>query len=390
MNPNSDYGWTTKLQHFGEEEKINGAVAPPIFQNSLFVFETMDELMNAMLVHPAGPNHHYSRVSNPTVDIAEKKIAMLEGTDACKLTGSGMAAITVAVLSCVSQGSHVVCVDTAYGPLRSLLTDYLPRFGVTHTFVQGNEVEEVVSAIRPETTVIYLESPSSLLFQLQDMEAIAKVAKDRGITTICDNTYNTPLHMKPHTIGIDLICHSATKYLGGHSDITAGAVCGSQARIDKIIRQEINLVGSILHPFQSWLLNRSLRTLDLRLKRHESTANMVAVWLEGQPEVSQVLHISLPSFPQRELYQKMMSGSGGLFSFIPMTQDHRKVTAFVDALQLFQRGVSWGGFESLALSLRVKPMGFEKETSIVRLFCGLEDPTDLLADLQRALPLLSD
>ena len=390
MNSNSDLSWTTLLQHYGEEEKASGAVAPPIYQNSLFVFEKMDQLMNAMLLHPAGPDHHYSRVSNPSVEIAEKKIAMLEGTDACKLTGSGMAAITIAVMSCVEQGSHVVCVDTAYGPLKALLTDYLSKFGVTHTFVQGIDVDEVVAAIRPETTVIYLESPSSLVFQLQDMEAIAKIAKERGITTICDNTYNTPIHMKPHLIGIDLVCHSATKYLGGHSDLTAGAVCGSQQRIDRITRQEINLIGSLLHPFQSWLLNRSLRTLELRLKRHEATANHVAAWLENQPEVAQVLHISLPSFPQRDLYKKMMSGSSGLFTFIPKTQDHKKVTAFVDELKLFQRGVSWGGFESLALALRVHPMGYEKETSIVRLFCGLEDVSDILADLKQAMPLLTD
>ena len=385
MDFSQELGWSTLLQHFGEDEKIKGAVTPPIFQNSLFVFDKMDELLDAMANHPAGPQHHYSRVSNPSVDLAERKIAKLEGTEACKLTGCGQAALTIAIMSCVKQGSHVVCVDTCYGPVKSLLSDYLPRFGVTHTFVNGSEIQEVVDAIRPETTAIYLESPSSLVFQMQDMEAIAKIAHERGISTICDNTYNTPLHMRPHELGIDLVCHSATKYLGGHSDITAGAVCGSQKRIDKIIREEINLLGSILHPFQSWLLNRSLHTLQLRLKQHEATGNSVATWLNDRPEIARVNHISLPSYPQRELYLKMMKGSGGLFSFEPKVQDPIKVKAFADALKIFQRGVSWGGFESLVVALPVHPLGYDSQKWIIRLFCGLEDAQDLIADIESAI-----
>jgi len=388
MELNKDLGLSTLLQHFGEDEKIAGAVTPPIFQNSLFVFDTMDELLENMGKHPAGPRHHYSRISNPTVDLAEKKLAKLEGTDACKITGSGMAAISVAVFSCVKQGSHVV-VDTAYGPLKALVSEYLPQFGVTHTFVNGSDVDEVVAAIRPETTLIYLESPSSLIFRLQDMEAIAKIAKERGITTICDNTYCTPIFMQPHKMGIDIVCHSATKYLGGHSDITAGVVCANQERIEKIIRKEIALFGSILHPFQSWLLNRSLRTLDLRMKRHEETGNAVASWLEKRDEVAHVNHVSLESFPQRELYLKMMSGSGGLFSFEPRVQNPDKVKAFADALKLFQRGVSWGGFESLVVALPVSPIGYNGTRWIVRLFCGLEDAKDLIADIEQALPHLA-
>jgi cystathionine beta-lyase len=388
MELENEPGHNTILQHFGEEEKLKGAVAPPIFQNSLFVFDTVDELFDAMIKHPAGPDHHYSRISNPTIEIAEKKIAKLEGTDGCKITGCGMAALSIAIMSCVEQGSHVVAIDTGYGPVKTLLTDYLSKFGVTHTFVNGCEVAELEAAIRPETTAIYLESPSSLVFQMQDMEAIAKIARGRGIATICDNTYNTPLHMQPHKIGIDVVCHSATKYLGGHSDIMAGAVCANQERIDKMIRQEIALLGSILHPFQSWLLNRSLRTLEFRLKRHEETANFIAAWLERQPEVERVNHISLPSFRQRDLYLKMMSGSGGLFSFEPANQDPNKIKAFVDSLKLFQRGVSWGGFESLALCMPVSPIGYPEKRWIVRLFCGLEDAEDIQADLQQALHLL--
>jgi len=382
-------GVDTLLQHIGEDNKDRGAVAPPIYQNSLFVFDTMDDLLDAMANTPAGPDHHYSRISNPTLDVVEKKLAMLEGTEACKVLGCGQAALTMAVMSCVKQGSHIVCVDTAYGPLMALISDYLARFGVTHTFVEGCDVAEIEAAIRPETSVIYLESPSSLVFRLQDMEAVSKIAKSRGISTICDNTYNTPLHMRPHTLGIDIVCHSATKYLGGHSDLTAGVLCTTNERMDKIIRNEVNLLGSILHPFQAWMLNRSLRTLRLRIDRHEATANQVASWLEGRSEIARVNHVALPSYPQRALYEKMMSGSGGLFSIEPVCQDPSRVKAFVDALNLFQRGVSWGGFESLAVALPVRPIGYEKQTWIVRLFCGLEDPKDLIADLGQAMPHLA-
>ena len=156
MELENEPGHNTILQHFGEEEKLKGAVAPPIFQNSLFVFDTVDELFDAMIKHPAGPDHHYSRISNPTIEIAEKKIAKLEGTDGCKITGCGMAALSIAIMSCVEQGSHVVAIDTGYGPVKTLLTDYLSKFGVTHTFVNGCEVAELEAAIRPETTAIYL------------------------------------------------------------------------------------------------------------------------------------------------------------------------------------------------------------------------------------------
>jgi len=390
MELHKDLGLDTLIQHYGEEEKVHGAVAPPIYQNSLFVFDSIDELGEAMSKTPSGPQHHYSRISNPSLDIVEQKLAMLEGTETCKVLGSGQAALTMAVMSCVKQGSHIVCVDTAYGPLMQLVGDYLARFGISHTFVDGSEVNEVVAAIRPETTAIYLESPSSLIFRLQDMGAIAQIAKERGISTICDNTYNTPLHMKPHDIGIDIVCHSATKYLGGHSDLTAGILCTSNERMEKIVRYEVNLLGSILHPFQAWLLNRSLRTLSLRLSRHEETGNAVASWLEARDEIERVNHIGLATYPQRDLYKRMMSGSGGLFSFEPKIQDPVKIKAFCDSLNIFQRGVSWGGFESLVVTMPVKPLGYDRQTWVVRLFCGLEDPKDLIADLKQGMGHLAE
>jgi cystathionine beta-lyase len=377
-------GQNTRLQHFGEEEKIRGAVVPPIFQNSLFVFDTVEELFQAMLEEPAGPPHHYSRLGNPSVHLAEQKIAMLEGTEGCKLSGTGMGAIAMAIMSSIEQGSHVITLDTAYQPVRLMLTDYLSRFGVTTTFVDGICTDAIIDEIRPETSLIYLESPSSVLFRLQDLEAVAKAARQKGVTTVVDNTCATPLFQNPAKFGIDLVCHSATKYLGGHSDITAGAVCGSAERLRWIVKQEMSYLGSIIGPFPAWLLTRGMRTLPLRLKQHEAAGNEVASWLLDQPQVDRVHHLGLPSYPQRDLYRKQMRGSGGLFSFEPSCQEREKVHRFCEELRLFQIGISWGGFESLVVPLEIHPMNYPEPRQVVRLFVGLEDPADLIADLQQA------
>lgn len=380
-------GDETLLQHLGEEDKVFGAVIPPLFQNSLFVFDTMDEFFQP-ITEANSPRYHYSRVSNPTVEVAEKKLAMLEHTDGCKLFGSGMGAISAAILHCVKAGSHIVMVDTAYGPARQFASTYLARFGVTTTFVEGTNTEEVIEAIQPETSLVYLETPSSLLFRVQDIPAITEECKKRGVLTAIDNTYCTPLLMRPAELGVDLVIHSATKYLGGHSDLTAGAICANAEHIESISRNEIELLGAMLHPFSAWLLVRGLRTLPLRLKRNAETANTIASWLDEQPEIETVHHIGLPSHPSYVLAHKLMKGPGGLFSFTPKTNDAEKVKGFVDHLKLFGRGVSWGGFESLALAISVKPLDFPDKRWIVRIFCGLEDPQDLLADIQDAIQAL--
>lgn len=378
-------GVNTKIVHFGEEEKVRGAVTPPIFQNSLFVFEEMDDLLQSIGQPTVAPPFHYSRISNPTVDLAAQKIAMLEGAESARIMGSGMGAISLAIMNSIQSGSHVITIDTVYRPTRNMITNYLPKFGITSTVVDGRCPEEILDAIRPETSLIFLESPSSITFRMQDMEPITKVAREKGIVTAIDSTYNTPLHFQPLSIGFDLVCHSATKYMGGHSDLTAGVVCGSKARIDSLLSNELDLFGSILAPFPSWLLTRGLRTLKLRMKHHESSANTVAGWLEDRAEVDRVHHLGLPSFAQRQLVLKYFKGTGGLFSFEPKCQDGEKVKAFVNALNLFQRGVSWGGYESLAMALPVNATGIEGTRWFVRLFCGLEEPEDLIADLEQAM-----
>ena len=377
----------TRLQHFAEEDKPHRAVVPPIFQNSLFVYESYADLTKAMQETPGGPPFHYSRIGNPTVDVVERKVAMLEKTQAAKVFGSGMGAISAAMMSCLHNGSHMVVVDTCYGVTRHMLDNYLPKLGVTKTYVDGLTPESVLDAIRPETTLVYLESPSSLVFRLQDLEAIAKGCREKGVPTLVDNSWASPVFQNPAEFGIDIVVHSATKYLGGHSDITAGVVAGSLARISELIKNEVAIFGALLAPFPAWLMLRGMRTLPVRMRYHEQSANVVAAWLEEHPRVELVRHVGLDSFDQPELRAKQLRGTGSLFSFIPKNQNWEEIVRFVESLRIFQIGVSWGGFESLAVPLQVEPIGWPP-TNLVRLYCGLEEPGDLIKDLEQALEIL--
>lgn len=375
----------TILQHWGEENKPEGAVVPPIFQNSLFVFEDTWSFQNSFsLEDPTQRKHNYSRVSNPTLEIAEKKIAALEKTETAKVFGSGMAAISAAIMSSVEQGRHIVCVDTAYGPTKQFIQDYLPKFGVQHTYVEGSCSEEILDACLPETSLIYLESPSSLLFKLQDFRRVTQFAQEKGVTTVTDNSYCSPFFQNPAEMGVDIVVHSATKYLGGHSDVVAGALACSHERMTKLLMNEISLFGGGMAPFPAWLLIRGMRTLALRMRYAEEAGHRMAAWLGGRSEVARVFHAGAADHPQRELATSQMRGSSSLLSFEPVCQDEAKIRAFADALHLFQLGVSWGGFESLCVPIPMQPMGWNEPRWIIRLYVGLENPEDLEADLSQA------
>ncbi|HEY3780593.1 MAG TPA: aminotransferase class I/II-fold pyridoxal phosphate-dependent enzyme [Fimbriimonadaceae bacterium] len=381
----------TDLQHFAEDTKILGAVVPPIFQNSLFVFDTYEEFSSGMAgLSKDQEKYYYSRISNPSMAVAEKKIAHLEHTDRAKVFGSGMAAVSCAIMSCVHQDAHVVAVDTCYSNTRQMLQDYLPKFGVKSTFVEGSCSEEVIDNFTPETKLIVLESPSTFFFKLQDLETICKAAKAKKITTMIDNSYSTPIFQTPADFGVDLIVHSATKYLAGHSDITAGVICGPESHMANLIQNEVVIYGSALAPFPAWLLTRGMRTLKLRMKQHELAGNFVAEYLQDSPLVDRVHHVGLASFPQKDLYRKQMSGSGGLISFEPKFQTLEEVTRFINALELFQIGVSWGGFESLVVGAVSQPLGYQEKRWVIRLYCGLEGPEDLVADLETAFKMVGE
>ncbi|HMQ60953.1 MAG TPA: PLP-dependent aspartate aminotransferase family protein [Flavilitoribacter sp.] len=380
------------LVHLGEDrEAYFNAVSPPVIQSSNFAFPDLHAFREAFTDELA--NHVYTRGNNPTVAILRQKLAALEGTGDCLVFSSGSGAVAAAVISQVNSGDHIVCVQSPYSWTKALLTQFLPRFGVTHTFADGRKIENIEAAIRPETKVLYLESPNSLTFDIQDLEACGRLARSRGITTIIDNSYASPLFQQPASFGIDLIVHSGTKYLNGHSDVVVGAVCGSKEKIKQIFESEYMTLGGILGPHDAALVIRGLRTLELRMNRSFHSAMKIAGWLEAHPKVERVLHPFLPSFPQHDLAKKQMKGAGGLFSVYFKAGSKEQMEDFIHRLRGFLIAVSWGGHESLALPT----VGFYDipgradsplPWNLVRFYIGLEDPDWLMADLDQAMAAL--
>lgn len=383
-------GFETLCQHAGEDpSRYLGAVVPPIYQCSLFSSPDCDTFVHRHERYPQV--YDYTRAANPTTDVLQAKIAALERCEASRCFASGDAAVAAAILHCVGAGDHVIAVDTVYGPTRAILDNYLARFGITTTFVPGVDVEDFVRAAKSNTRLIFLESPSTMVFRLQDIRAVTSFAKERGILTALDNSWCSPYFQNPAELGVDLVVHSATKYLGGHSDLVAGVVAGSRTHLDAIASREGSLLGSILDPFAAWLMLRGLRTLPLRMERHQSSATAVARFLEQHPRVARVHYPGLPSHPQYELGKRQMRGTSGLMSF--ELKDGTRDAAFrvLDRLRYFHIGVSWGGFESLALPVRFPagvPAGEQdaaKERWGARIHVGLETVDDLLEDLDEAL-----
>jgi len=375
------------LHHLNEDDNPFGAVSPPIYQTSIFSFKSFAEFREAL---DDEVNHSlYTRGNNPTVMLAEQKLAALEGAERAKLVSSGASAISHAIMAFVKSGDHVVCVDDCYSWCRNLLENYLFRFGVTHTFVEGTDIGEVFAAVRPETKVIYLESPTTLTFKLQDLSSIAAKAKKRGIKTITDNTWATPVFCNPIKLGIDIAVHSGSKYFGGASDIVAGVLAGSKQDIDKIMEQEFLQLGTVPDPFMAWLLIRGLRTLEIRMKTHYENTLAVASFLEKHPDVEHVTYPMLPSHPQYELAARQFRGGSGLFNFHLRTKKYSGVVRFIDSLRLFKRAVSWGGYESLVFANALKYHENDDippdRLSLIRLHIGLEQSSSLIEDLGNAL-----
>ncbi len=363
--------------HVGDEyADFHGAIVPPIFQNSLFLKPTANNGIES-------GGHFYTRVSNPTIDIAERKIAALEGADGALCFSSGMGAMSAAALYFIRANCHVVMVGTAYGPMRAFICRYLAeKFNVTVTLVDGG-TEEIEAAIRPETTLIYLESPSSCIFAMQDIEAIAKIAKERGIGTVIDGTYATPIHQQPLKYGIDIVCHTASKYMGGHSDIVAGVVAARKEIIESMQKNERELIGACMDPHQAWLMIRGIRTMPVRLKQHGKSGRKVAAWLEKHEKVERVYYPGSETYDQKELFDKYLSGTNGLIA-LRVKGGFDAAMKLIDCVHLFQHGVSWGGFESLICYVG----SGEKDDGLVRIHVGLEDVDTLIEDLEQALAQL--
>lgn len=377
------------LNELGEHrENYFQAIAPPIVQTSNFAFATVEEMRRRFQDEFGG--YIYSRGLNPTVDMLRKKLAALEQTEDALALNSGASAIFLSVFPFVKQGDHIVSVQQPYSWAQKLFNDVLPRFGVYTTYVDARQVEAVNAAIQENTRIIYLESPNSWDFAIQDLRAIASLAKQKNILTVIDNSYSSPCFQKPAVFGIDLVLHSATKYISGHSDTVAGVLCGPHALIKQIFNLEYLTAGTGIQPFNAWMLLRGLRTLPARLERIEKTTRMLVDAMKQHPKVEQVLFPLDPDFSQYELARTQMSGACGLFSFVVRSSDPHRIEAFCNNLKHILMAVSWGGYESLIIP-RMAGMPIEEFNPydpvhrMVRMYVGLEDADYLLGDLMQAM-----
>ncbi len=377
------------LNELGEDRaSYFNAVAPPIIQTSNFACRRVDDMRKLFENEYSG--YLYSRGLNPTVDILRKKLAALDGAEDCLVFNSGASAIYAAVMANVSAGDHIVSVSKPYTWAQKLFNDLLPRFGVNTTYVDGTAIEHFEQAILPNTKIIYLETPNSWNFALQDLAAVAELARAKDILTICDNSYCTPLYQKPLSFGIDLSLQSATKYISGHSDVVAGVLCGTTAMMQKIFDNEFGTAGLGVTPFHAWLLIRGLRTLPIRLQKVSENTKQVLHFLKEHPKVEDILFPFDESFPQYDLSRKQMLGACGLLSFYLDVEKIEDIVIFCESLKHILMAVSWGGYESLIIPgcASVKETDYDitkKSQRMLRLYVGQEEPEYIINDLSQAL-----
>ncbi|TXJ27363.1 MAG: aminotransferase class I/II-fold pyridoxal phosphate-dependent enzyme [Afipia sp.] len=361
------------------------AAVPPIYQTSLFLFDSYQELEDVFAGRSKKPI--YSRGDNPTVRLLERKIAEMEGAEEARAFSSGMGAIAAAILAYVGPGDRIVTVRHVYSDAFRFFEKVLKRFGVLVDYIDGTDTDAMIAAL-PGARLAYLENPTSMVFELQDLTAIAEAARHHGVVTMVDNSWATPLFQKPLSVGIDLVIHAASKYLGGQSDTVAGLVTGSKTHIDRINSEIFPYTGAKLAPFEAWLVLRNLETLPFRMRHHHEAGLEVASWLDAHDDITSVMHPALGDHPGKRTF----SGFGGLFSF--EVSDRIEVADFVDALRLIRIGVSWGGPESLIVPAKAA-LSISPETNVfarfgvsdrtIRLNVGLHAARDIIADLEQAL-----
>ena len=376
------------INELGEDrENYFNAISPPIMQTSNFAFKKVDDMRKAF--EDEYSTYLYSRGLNPTVDILCQKLAALDNAEDCLVFNSGAAAIFASVLANVKSGDHIVSVDRPYTWAQKMFNVILPRFNVSVTYIDGTRIENFERAILPNTTLIYLESPNSWDFAIQDLTAVAELARAENIITICDNSYCTPLYQRPIEYGIDLVLQSATKYIAGHSDAVAGVLSGSSKMIKRIFDSEYMNIGSGIQPFNAWLLIRGLRTLPARLERITASTTKVVSFLKKHPKVESVIFPFDEDFPQWKLAKQQMQGACGLLTFIMKAEDIHQIETFCENLKHILMAVSWGGHESLIIprcsslpTFSFDPLN--KEHRMLRLYVGLEEPDYLIQDLQQA------
>jgi cystathionine gamma-synthase len=387
MKRHSQHSETKAVRGAADLEKKNGPLGTPIYQTSTFQVTDNDEQ-----VRVAGSDHYYTRYGNPTNTVAEKTIAELEGVDAALTFASGMGAVTTTIMALLKNGDHVVAQRDIYGGVSKFLTQWLPKMGIETTFVDTTAYEQHARAIRPNTKLLYLESPTNPTLRVVDFKKVAAVAREHKLLSMIDATFGTPINQHPAEFGIDLIMHSGTKYLAGHSDLICGAVVGRHELIERIWQTRTTL-GNCMDPHASWVLVRGLKTLAVRVARQNENALRVAEFLAEHAKVRSVHYPFLKSHPQYAVARQQMSGGGGMVSFeVEGTgEDARRVS---EAMRLFTLATSLGGVESLVsipvltshamipAEARAK-MGVTEQ--MIRLSVGIENADDLIADLEQAL-----
>ncbi|MFG1300194.1 cystathionine beta-lyase [Xanthobacter sp. V3C-3] len=379
-------GAGTRIVHAGRDpQRFDGFVNTPVVRGSTVLSATYDDL-----IHHRG-RYSYGRRGNPTTEGFEAALRALEGGDGVALTPSGLSAVTISLLSVLGAGDHLLMVDTAYRPTRTFCDSVLKRLGVETSYYDPFVGAGITELIRPNTRAIFLESPGSQSFEMQDVPAITAIAREKGITTLIDNTWATPLYFKPHAHGVDISIQAGTKYIGGHADLNLGTISAVGPAWKKVIATHGTL-GITISPDDAALGARGLRTLAVRLERHWRSGLEMAEWLAARPEVSRVLHPALPSDPGHAIWKRDFCGASGLFSLILNPVPEAAVAAFFDALKLFGMGYSWGGYESLAIPFDCSDYrtatNWDVEGPAVRLHIGLEDVADLKADLDQAFAKL--
>lgn len=401
MSKQNHLGEMTRAIHAGEApDPTTGASAPPIHMSSTFVSHDVSGFSAHDLTDESP--FAYARWANPSVQMLERKIAALQGTEDCLCTASGMAAAAAILLSLLSSGDHLVISDVSYAGVAELARETLPRMGIDVTPVDMSDPANVANALRPNTKLVHCESPANPILRLTDLAEVARLAHDAGALVSTDATFASPLGLDTEALGIDLVMHSTTKYIGGHGDAVGGAVCG-RTELIKQLRLEAGIHhGGILSPFNAWLIARGMATLPLRMRAHQSGAMAVAQWLEAQPAVTRVIYPGLASHPQHGLAAAQMKNTSGMVSFQvgDVAAGERIAQAMIDRLQLVHYAVSLGHHRSLIFWMETEALmsssfalsgkGAESYRAyagdgIFRLSVGLEDPEDLIADLGRVL-----
>ncbi|HZC56464.1 MAG TPA: cystathionine beta-lyase [Xanthobacteraceae bacterium] len=379
----------TKVVTAGRDPaSYHGFVNPPVYHASTVLYPSAEDFV-------ARRGHYqYGRRGTPTTEALESALAELEGPLCAGVTllPSGLAAISSALLAVVHSGDHILVTDSAYQPTRNFCEQVLKRLGVTTTYFDPLIGGPIAELFKPNTRLVYLESPGSLSFEMQDTAAIAKIAHDKGALVLMDNTWATPLYFRPLDHGVDLAIQAGTKYIGGHSDVMLGTVSANAATV-AALKTSVRLHGVCEGPDDVYLGLRGLRTLDVRLERHFKSGVAIARWLEARPEVLRMLHPALPSHPGHAIWKRDFSGASGLFSMVLKPVSQKAVYALLDELELFGIGASWGGYESLAIPFDCSPVRTATKWApggpTVRFHIGLEAVEDLCADLERGFAVMA-